>query len=126
MSWLLGLGQEIEMGDPTWEQIQDAILELDGKNRNEVEVRLDDVGSLIIGGGDNKRYIVVYIPEDDSERSYPVTLVDETLTGSDVTLTVQTPATYPARMAVALPLVLQVTEHFYRTGLLPENAFWEP
>ena len=46
--------------------------------------------------------------------------------GSDVTLTVQTPAEYRARMAVQLPLVLQVVEQFYHTGKLSEDVSWEP
>jgi hypothetical protein len=115
-----------EIRDPTWPQIQDALLELDGDHLNEVTVTLEDMGSLIIGGGNGQRYIVVYIPEDDLEEAYSVTVVDESLTGPDVTLTVQTAAEYPARMAVSLPLVLQAVEQFYRTSRLPENVYWEP
>lgn len=126
MTWVLQIGQDGEIRHPTWPRIQDAIRELDGNHLQELNVKLEDVGSLIVGGGNGERYIVVYIPEDDSGEEYSTTLVDEALIGPDVTLTVQTPAEYPARMAVQLPLVLRVVEQFYRTEKLPENVSWEP
>ena len=65
MAWLLTTGGNGEIWNPTWIQIQEAILEMDGIHSNEVEVKLEGTGSLIVGGGDGKRYIVVHIPEDD-------------------------------------------------------------
>ena len=49
-------------------------------------------------------------------------MVDLSLAGDDVTLTVQTPAEYPAEDAVKLPRVLQMVEHFFRPGQLPRDA----
>ena len=52
-------------------------------------------------------------------------MTDLSLTSPDVELTVQTPAKYPARVAVRLPLVLQAAEQFYRSGELPKDVYWE-
>jgi hypothetical protein len=126
MAWLLAKGCNGELHDPTWTQLQDAIVEMDGVRLNEIEVTLEGIGSLIIGGGDDQRSIVVFLPEGDPEEVSPVTLVDQSLTGPTVSLTVQTRADYPARIAVHLPLVLQVVEQFYQRGKLPEDVDWEP
>ena len=53
---------------PTWTQLRDAILRMDGRHSNEVEVGKEHVGSLIIGGGDEERYIVTFTPEDLNSR----------------------------------------------------------
>ncbi|MBA2391192.1 MAG: hypothetical protein H0V70_00425 [Ktedonobacteraceae bacterium] len=87
MAWILKPGQSGEIHNPTWPQIQDAILELDGHQLHEIDITLGRTGSLIIGGGNGKHYIVVFLPEDDLEEAYSMILVDESLTGPDVTLT---------------------------------------
>lgn len=98
---------------------------MDGTHSNEVGLELEDVGSMLINGGDQGRYLVVYFPAEDPD-TLSVTLTDLALTGPDVKLTVQTPAEYPARVAVRLPLVLQAVEQFYRSGELPKHVCWEP
>jgi hypothetical protein len=124
MSWRLETGRGKKVSHPTWQQIYDALLEMDGTNSNEVELELENVGSLLINGGDEGRYLVVYFPAEDPD-TLSVTLTDLALTGPDVKLTVQTPAKYPARVAVRLPLVLQAVEQFYLSGELPNDVYWE-
>ncbi len=126
MTWLLETGRHKRIPGPSWDQIRDAILEMDGVHVNEVEITQEEVGSLVIGGGNNDHYLVVYLPIDRFEENYSMTLADPSHIGPDVTIIVQTPSEYPARMAVPLPLVLQVVEHFYRTKTLTENRYWEP
>jgi hypothetical protein len=123
MPWRLETGRGKKISNPTWQQISDALLEMDGTNSNEVE--LENVGSLLINGGDQDRYLVVYFPTEDPD-TLSVTLTDLDLIGPGVQLTVQTPAKYPARVAVRLPLVLQAVEQFYRSGELPKDVYWEP
>ena len=125
MPWRLETGRGNKISNPTWQQISDAILEIDGTYSKGVELELENVGSMLIGGGDQGRYLVVYFPAEDPD-TLSVTLTDLDLTGLDVQLTVQTPAKYPARVAVLLPLVLQAVEQFYRSGELPEDVYWEP
>lgn len=125
MPWRLETGHGKKLSNPTWQQIYDALLEMDGTHSNEVGLELENVGSMLIDGGDQGRYLVVYFPAEDSH-TLAVTLTDLTLTGPDVQLTVQTPAEYPARVAVRLPLVLQAVEQFYRSGELPKEVYWEP
>jgi hypothetical protein len=125
MPWRLEIGRGIKISNPTWQQISDALLEMDGTKSNEVELALENVGSLLINGGDQGRYLVVYFPTEDPD-TLSVTLTDLDLIGPDVQLTVQTPAKYPARVAVRLPLVLQAVEQFYRSGELPKDVYWEP
>jgi hypothetical protein len=125
MPWRLQTGRGKKISNPTWQQIYDALLEMDGTYSNEVGLELEDVGSMLIDGGDQGRYLVVYFPAEDPG-TLSVTLTDLALTGPDVQLTVQTPAEYPARVAVRLPLVLQAVEQFYRSGELPKDVYWEP
>lgn len=125
MPWRLKTGRGKKISNPTWQQIYDALLEMGGTHSNEVGLELEDVGSMLIDGGDQGRYLVVYFPAEDSD-TLSVTLTDLALTGPDVQLTVQTPADYPARVAVRLPLVLQAVEQFYRSGELPKDVYWEP
>ncbi len=125
MSWRLETGRGEKVSNPTLQQINDALLEMDGTKSNEVELELENVGSMLIHGGDQGRYLVMYFPAEDPD-TMSVTLTDLTLTGPDVQLTVQTPAKYPARVAVRLPLVLQAVEQFYLSGELPKDVYWEP
>lgn len=125
MPWILETGYGAKVLNPTWQQIKDALLEMDGINSKEVELKLEDVGSMLINGGNQGRYLVVYFPAEDPD-TLSVNLTDLSLTGPDVELTVQTPAKYPARIAVQLPLVLQAVEQFYRSGELPTDVYWEP
>ena len=125
MPWILETGYGAKVFNPTWQQIKDALLEMDGMNSKEVELKLEDGGSMLINGGNQGRYLVVYFPAEDPD-TLSVNLTDLSLTGPDVELTVQTPAKYPARIAVQLPLVLQAVEQFYRSGELPKDFYWEP
>lgn len=125
MPWILETGYGAKVLNPIWPQIKDALLEMDGMNRKEVELKLEDVGSMLINGGNQGRYLVVYFPAEDPD-ALSVNLTDLSLTGADVELTVQPPVKYPARIAVQLPLVLQAVEHFYRSGEPPKDVYWEP
>lgn len=110
--------------DPDWRQIQHVLLKLDGVTLDTVSLELMGKGSLVIGGGDEGRYMVVYFPENHPDLP-SMTLTDPSLTGPDVELTIQTPARFAAKYAVMFPLVLQVVEHFFHTGEVPGDVRWE-
>ena len=109
---------------PSWIQVREALLRLDGHLMSEVSLELVGTGSMMVGGGNGGRYLVVYFPADHPDTP-SLTLTDPSLSGPDVELTVQTPAEYPARMAVQLPLVLTAIEHFYQTRRVLHGARWE-
>jgi hypothetical protein len=122
-TWVLGAGSGPDVENPGWSQIQQSIERMNGIDLNEVMLEMPGTGSLVAGGGDEGRYIVVYLPDDPERRS--LTLSDPSLTGPDVQLTAQTPTSYPARWCVALPLVLKAFRHFHTTGELPRDIRWE-
>jgi hypothetical protein len=134
MEWSLGIGRGEPIRNPSWEQIHAALLEMDGIHADEVMLQLSGTGNLVVGGGNDGRYIVVYFPQDrpDDYSGDSLALADASLSGEDVTLSFEVDSSFPARLAVSLPLVLQVVEHFYRTGQipgedqLPEGVMWEP
>jgi hypothetical protein len=110
--------------NPSWNQVQQALQHMDGETIHEVSLEISGKGSLLVGGGNNGRYLVVNFAENPVDEA-SFTLSDLGLTGPDVTLTVQTFSEYPARLAVKLPLVLKVFEHFYYTGQVPKDVRWE-
>ena len=112
------------LSDPDWQQVQQALREMDGVKLDTVSLEMVGKGSLVIGGGDHGRYIVVYFPELHPDLP-SMTLTDLSLRGPDVKLTIQTPATFASKYAVTFPLVLQVVEQFFHRGEVPKDVRWE-
>lgn len=109
---------------PQWQNIQEAVSQMDGEQRSEVILELHGKGSLFVEGGNDGRYLVVYFPDNHSHTP-SLTLTDISQTGSDILLTVQTPTEYAAKHAVKQPLVLHVIEHCFQTGEVPKDVRWE-
>jgi hypothetical protein len=122
--WLLSLGEGEEISHLDWRYIQEALHRMDGATLNMISLRrTGQKDSLMAGGGNTGRYIVAYFPDDNGAVSYILT--DISLAGPDITLIVQTPAQYPARWCIELPLVLKAFENFFRTGEVPKEMRWE-
>lgn len=118
------IGQERKrIEDPTWDQVHQALLAMDGDLVDQVDLSIEGIGGLLAGGGNEGRYIVIYGPEAWDEVS--LTLADLSETGPDVWLKTQTFEWQPAKICVRLPLVLKVFEHFFHTGELPKDVRWE-
>ena len=109
---------------PTWDQVHQALLAMDGDLVDQVDLSIEGIGGLLAGGGNEGRYIVIYFPEPEDE-DYSLTLTDLSETGPDVWLKTQTFAWQPAKVCVRLPLVLKVFEHFFHTGELLKDVRWE-
>lgn len=124
VQWRLETGRGKCILNPDWQDIQSALLEMNGTAINEVSLELVGKGSLFVEGGDEGQYLVVYFPVNHPDVP-SLTLTDLSLRGPDVKLTVQTPTEYAAKYAVKLPLVLRVVEHFFRTGEVPKEVRWE-
>jgi len=127
MVWKLGIGSTspTEISDPSWNQVLDAIYSLNGEPPFDLlSITLVDKGTLVAGGGDNGRYLVVYFPVDHPNTP-SLTLTDPSLTGPPVYLTIQTSDEHEAKHAVMLPLVVQVFEYFFQTGNISKHVHWE-
>lgn len=83
--------------DPNWDQISQALDRLDGESLNNLSLTR-------IGKGSERRYIVTYQPENDDDA---VTLVDPSLSGPPIELTVQSTVKLPAKFCVKKPLMKQ-------------------
>jgi len=120
----LQLEHGVVVSDPTWDQVREALTQLDGNMRTIVSLSLVGRGSLLAGGGDAGRYIVVYFSED---KNRSLTLADLSLTGSPRNLTVEGVISGPfsAKRCVKLPLVLRAFECFLNKGELPNDITWE-
>lgn len=126
MQWVLEIG-DIEgetIPNPSWKRIHSKVLEMDGSSFDELAITLVGKGTLEIAGGDERRYLVVYFPENHPDTP-SLTLTDLSLTGPAVELVVQQQAKYPAKYAVQMPLALKVAEYFFHTGELPKDVRWE-
>jgi hypothetical protein len=129
MRWLLGLEDVThpEIENPDWTTIYQALISLDGEKNTNLSLILEGTGSLSAGGGDivegEKRYIVVYQPENDEDDA--LVLTDPSLSGDEIELTVQTPADFPSDQCVRFSLIEKVFKHFYETGKLPSDVPWE-
>ena len=121
--WKLVPGRGEDILDPSWQQIEDALAEMNG-DIYEVTLELVDEGTLFIEGGDQGRYLVVYFPATHPDVPSCV-LTDLSLSGSLVPLTVQTPTEYEAKYAVLFPLVVKVVSDFFHAGSLPRDVRWE-
>lgn len=55
-----------------------------------------------------------------------LTFTNGTQTEEEIEIVAQTPDMYPARYFVVKSEVINVFEHFFRYGRLPEDVVWEP
>lgn len=124
LHWMLETGHGEQILNPDWQQIQHALLEMNGTTVSEVVLKLAGKGSIFVEGGNEGRYLVVYFPANHPDTP-SLTLSDLSLTGPDVKLTVQTPSEYAPKHAVKLPLVFKVIEHFFHIGEVPKDVRWE-
>ncbi len=103
-----------------WQQIEDALCRLNGDAETWVSLEFVGDGSLVAGGGNNGRYLVVHSFGPDSEQPTR-TLVDPSLGGPDIEInTSQGLEPYPARICVHLSAVLHAFRYFYKHGGQPD------
>lgn len=66
---------------PGWSHVIDAIRRMNGDDLNIVSLDLHALGSLIIGGGNDGRFLVSYFPDNSG---VPLILTDASLIGPDL------------------------------------------
>lgn len=122
--WQSQANRGVRMANPTWDQVKQAILALDGKQRTTVGIT-DKEGSdhyLLIAGQWDGRFVVNATPDNMDFFS----LVDPSRSTDKVTLYVGgQDGEYEERKCVPLAWTLQAAEHFFETGELKSTMNWQ-
>ena len=122
--WELRVGENQMVTETNWEQVYDAITQMNGDQNSMVLLNNTATEqSVFAGGGNSGLFIVMFFPDSSGQYGYALTDVGQT--GPDVRLTVQTPTTYPSRWCVTLPLVLDVFQKFMINRRVPGTLRWE-
>lgn len=108
--------------NPTWEQIEAAICELDGQTRTLVTLGADEETYMTVGGGEGGKYIVS-VTFDNIEF---YSSVDRSLGLQVETLVVGGQlGDYPAKALADLQIALLAAKTFASSGKLEESVTWE-
>jgi Immunity protein Imm1 len=113
----------VDVADPTWAVIENAIRGLNGKDRTLVMLSGDGAGHLAIGGGTDGQYLVYgtvdnlsfQVMVNQSEGAELVPLVAGGQEGE-----------YPARWLTQLDQALMAAKLYVHDGLLGTTGSWEP
>ncbi len=122
--WCERTNNGIEISNPTWDQVRNAILSLDGKRKT--VVTLSDCHCegkyMIVAGQWDKKYMV----NATSDNIDFFSLVDPARSKSKLLLYVggQT-GDYEERKCVLASSAIEAAEEFYRTGNLKNGMNWE-
>lgn len=105
---------------PTWEQIEAAVWQMDGHGRCEVSVMTDDEHYLSLGGGADGIYVCQV---ETPQGSFVVR--DLTQPGGQVVpVNDGQPSLYDARHVIDLGRALQATHYFATTGQMDPSLEW--
>ena len=112
--------------DLSWNTVKGFLIRMDGCHLSQAELTVTGIGALLIGGGDQGCYAVLYYGDTPELQRDSLTLTDYGLSGSDVEITVnRDTAVLEARHAVRQPLMLEVAEQFYCFGVRKKDVNWE-
>lgn len=109
---------------PTWGLVLHALLAMDGQEKTLTCLELPNGTTLMVGGGNDGRYLVSILVDPETQESHVLT--DPTATGPNAELCCggQT-AAYPAPWCVDLRLVLDAARHFISHGGMAPELTWE-
>jgi len=103
-------------------EVKQAIDRLDGVNKTAVVLKLDDNNLMIVGGGENGKYIV--FAKVDGKNYYMANKFD--IAKDPMTITVaKQKGKYPSRRCLNLDMVLESAKHFAHRGTLAQTFNWE-
>ncbi len=113
-------GEFIE--NPTWNQIEAAIHDLNGKSKTLVILGADNETYMAIGGGESEKYIVNVTFDNISftnlvDLSKPKEIEKLVVGGQE--------GNYPAKLCVDLQKVLLAAKKFAELGQLEQSVSWE-
>ncbi|OKH40415.1 hypothetical protein NIES2119_01975 [[Phormidium ambiguum] IAM M-71] len=121
-NWVGNKDESTVIENPSWQEIETAILELNGKSKTLVTLGADEETYMSIGGGEAGKYIVNVTFDNMSFYN----LVNFSKSQEIETLVVGGQAgDYPAKMCVDLQIVLLAAKTFAELGKLEESVTWE-
>lgn len=121
-NWVGNKDEGSVIENPYWQQIETAILELNGKNKTLVTLGADEESYMSIGGGEVGKYIVNVTFDNMSFYN----LVNYSKSEKIENLVVGGQAgSYPAKMCIDLQTVLLAAKTFVELGKLEESVTWE-
>lgn len=121
-NWVGNKDEGSVIENPYWQQIETAILELNGKNKTLVTLGADEESYMSIGGGEAGKYIVNVTFDNMSFYN----LVNYSKSEKIENLVVGGQAgSYPAKMCIDLQTVLLAAKTFVELGKLEESVTWE-
>ena len=106
---------------PTWKQIEDAIRQMNGHDRCQVIVMIDEETYHLLGGGADDRYVCEAENPDGDFALCDPTQSEEEL----VDIFNGQPALYAARHVVDLARVLQATRYFATKREMDPSLVWD-
>ena len=120
--WVGNLDVSTLIENPTWQQIESAICELNGQTQTLVTLGDDEETYMTIGGGAAGRYIVNVTFDGMTfynlvDRSQPEKIQQLTIGGEL--------GNYSAKLCVNLQTALFVAKTFAQTGKLEESVTWQ-
>ena len=120
------VGRDIEVENPSLEQILEGISKMDGAVRSYVMLFPSDQGGevyLVIGGGNDGRFIVDHW---DGIQGIEHHLIDPAITSEDrVDVIMAQPSSRPACEVVDLATAHKVATAYATTGKLAEDRHWK-
>ncbi len=122
--WIAALNEGLEIENPSWSDIADAIKALDGNTRTMINLGIGGQAHMTIGGGTAGEY-VVYATFDNACFH---NLLNPTKLSSKEKVSLVAGGQlgeYPERLCVPLELVLEAAKAFSDSGVLASGATWE-
>lgn len=108
--------------NPSWQEIETAILELNGKSKTLVTLGADEETYMSIGGGEAGKYIVNVTFDNISFYNLvnfsKSEQIEKLVVGGQV-------GDYPEKMCMNLQTVLLATKTFAELGKLEKSVNWE-
>ncbi|NJL35175.1 MAG: hypothetical protein HC893_16615 [Chloroflexaceae bacterium] len=116
----------VTITDPTAKQVRMLLEQMDGSRLKTLSLDLPEHGNLMIVGGNERRYQVVWFPPEPITKgeSASFALIDQSLSGRDVVLSTPELVGKPGHESAQLPLVWWVISAFLG-GELPPDVQWE-
>ena len=122
--WTLHQEGSDSITSPTWPDVERAIRALDGTQHTLLSLRRAQGDCLMVGGGEDGRFLVDYLADEDTQEDY--VLVDPAIRGKAQELLIggQLSGPYPAWTCVALPLALRAAHALFTTGRFSSDLIW--
>ena len=120
--WVGNVDEGTLIENPTWQQIESAIRDLDGQTRTLVTLGAEDEAYMSIGSGERGNYIVNVTFDNINfynlcDRSQPE-IIEQRVIGGQV-------GKYPAKLFVDLQTALLAAKTFAESGQLDRSVTWE-